>query len=124
MSPIAPNRTMRMLFTEFGNYVVYPSLSNQFPRFLNDSIHGMGIVSDAGSPLHFLYTFDFTQIRNLLYGLVLILMMILRPEGLIPSARRRRELHSFEQRDDEGSVEALDAPPGLSVVGNPDGELE
>jgi ABC-type branched-subunit amino acid transport system permease subunit len=106
-----------------GAVVVY-FVNSYVLAFLNDSIHGMGIVSDAGSPLHFLYTFDFTQIRNLLYGLVLILMMILRPEGLIPSARRRRELHSFEQRDDEGAVEALDAPPGLSVVGNPDGELE
>ncbi len=106
-----------------GAVVVY-FVNSYVLGFLNDSVHGMGIVSATNSPLHFLYNFDFTQIRNLLYGLALILMMILRPEGLIPSARRRRELHSFEPLAGEGAVESLDAPPGLDVAGNPDGRLE
>lgn len=37
--------------------------------------------------------FTFGNIRNLIFGVVLIVIMIFRPEGLIPSARRRRELH-------------------------------
>ena len=37
---------------------------------------------------------DFTQYQFLLYGLALVGMMLLRPEGLFPSSRRRRELHA------------------------------
>ncbi|WIG59331.1 MAG: branched-chain amino acid ABC transporter, permease protein LivM [Ktedonobacterales bacterium] len=96
-----------------GAVVVY-FVNSYVLGYLNNTLHDHNI----------LVNFDFSQIRNLLYGLVLILMMILRPEGLIPSARRRQELHTFEQRTDEGAVEALDAPPGLGVVGNPDGQLE
>jgi len=60
---------------------------------------------------HFIPSFTFGNIRNLLFGFVLVLIMIFRPEGLIPSARRRREFHHVE---DEGGVEegALDVIPG------------
>jgi ABC-type branched-subunit amino acid transport system permease subunit len=37
---------------------------------------------------------DFVQYQFLLYGLALVGMMLLRPEGLFPSTRRRRELHA------------------------------
>lgn len=82
---------------------------------VNQFVHDHGLLED----------FDLNNIRNLLYGLVLIIMMILRPEGLIPSARRKREIHQHELEGgpDGSAVEALDAPPGLGVVGNPDGEL-
>jgi ABC-type branched-subunit amino acid transport system permease subunit len=36
---------------------------------------------------------DFVQYQFLLYGVALVGMMLLRPEGLFPSSRRRRELH-------------------------------
>jgi len=36
------------------------------------------------------------EYRIVAYGALLIIMMILRPEGLLPSARRQRELHSEE----------------------------
>jgi len=36
--------------------------------------------------------------------------MIFRPEGLIPSARRRRELHHAEEEGVE--ISSLDAVPG------------
>ncbi len=39
---------------------------------------------------------DFVHYQFLLYGLALVLMMLLRPEGLFPSKRRRRELHTAE----------------------------
>jgi branched-chain amino acid transport system permease protein len=35
---------------------------------------------------------DFTDYRFMLYGVILVLMMLFRPEGLIPSRQRRAEL--------------------------------
>ena len=37
---------------------------------------------------------DFSDVRFLLFGVALVLMMRFRPEGLLPSARRRAELHA------------------------------
>lgn len=54
--------------------------------------------------------FTFGNIRNLIFGVVLVVVMIYRPEGLLPSARRRRELR--EGNDEEVQVGALDVPPG------------
>jgi ABC-type branched-subunit amino acid transport system permease subunit len=54
--------------------------------------------------------FTFDSIRNLIFGAILVIVMLFRPEGLIPSARRRRELHHTEEEGpEEGS---LDVPPG------------
>jgi branched-chain amino acid transport system permease protein len=36
---------------------------------------------------------EFAEYRLLIYGVVLVVMMLLRPEGLIPNVTRRRELH-------------------------------
>ncbi|HVA85928.1 MAG TPA: hypothetical protein VNF73_06370, partial [Candidatus Saccharimonadales bacterium] len=47
-------------------------------------------------------TINFLNYQYLLYGLALVLMMLLRPEGLFPSRRRRQELHE-------------DAPPGVEA---------
>lgn len=72
----------------------------------------------AADPTNFLHivpqyipNFTFSNIRNLLFGIILISIMIFRPEGLIPSARRRRELH---RAPDAESIEmgTLDEPPG------------
>lgn len=75
----------------------------------------------ATNPSNFLYgfkqlfpTFNFTDIRNLLFGLLLIIIMIFRPEGLIPSARRQRELH--QNIEETAEVGSLDPPPGTSGV--------
>jgi ABC-type branched-subunit amino acid transport system permease subunit len=42
---------------------------------------------------------DFLQYQFLLYGIALVAMMLLRPEGLFPSRRRRRELHTEEDAE-------------------------
>ena len=42
--------------------------------------------------ISFLQTLDLTQGKNLIFGLLLVLMMIFRREGLLPSSRRRIEL--------------------------------
>ncbi|HLG76669.1 MAG TPA: hypothetical protein VKX46_09645 [Ktedonobacteraceae bacterium] len=62
--------------------------------------------------------FTFGNIRNLIFGVILIVIMIFRPEGLIPSARRKRELH--ESREEEAA-----AADSLAVVpGSPGFEAE
>jgi branched-chain amino acid transport system permease protein len=43
---------------------------------------------------------EFAQYKLLIYGVILIVMMLNRPEGLIPSARRSRELHHEELSQD------------------------
>jgi branched-chain amino acid transport system permease protein len=39
---------------------------------------------------------DIPRYKTLIFGLLLVTMMLLRPEGLIPSARRKAELHEAE----------------------------
>jgi ABC-type branched-subunit amino acid transport system permease subunit len=76
------------------------------------------IGNDPTSFLHPFYAqmqnilpnFTFGNIRNLIFGIILIVLMIFRPEGLIPSARRRRELR--ETQDEEVEADALDVIPG------------
>jgi ABC-type branched-subunit amino acid transport system permease subunit len=54
---------------------------------------------------------DFVQYQFLLYGLALVGMMLLRPEGLFPSRRRQRELH-------EATAEVGDLPPPTAAIGD------
>ena len=59
------------------------------------------------------------QYRLLMFGLVLILMMRLRPEGLLPSARRAREFHEDEIDQNlarEQVTAGLGHPTGVSPV--------
>jgi len=53
---------------------------------------------------------EFSDYRFLVYGAVLMVMMILRPEGLWPAAAQRRELHEEVARVPEG--EAVEILPG------------
>ncbi len=43
---------------------------------------------------------EFSEFKLLIYGAVLIYMMLQRPEGLVPSVRRQRELHVEELTQD------------------------
>ena len=94
-----------------GALVVYAI--NQFILAQLDTL-----AADPTNILHSVYAaisqvfpgFTFGNIRNLIFGVILILVMIFRPEGLIPSARRRRELRHGD--DEEIEVGSLDAPPG------------
>src|SRR3954454_2448229 len=47
--------------------------------------------------------FDVTAVNYGIFGFFLLIMMVLRPEGLIPSSRRKLELHEAEI---EGADEA------------------
>jgi branched-chain amino acid transport system permease protein len=45
---------------------------------------------------------EFSEYRLLVYGIVLVAMMLLRPEGLLPNRSRRAELHEGEDSGDAG----------------------
>src|SRR5437588_5464071 len=98
-----------------GALVVYSI--NQFILAQLDTI-----AADPSSFLHPVYAgitqfvpgFTFGNIRNLIFGIILVTIMIYRPEGLIPSARRRRELHHVETEEVEmGSLDAVPGSPGF-----------
>ncbi len=61
-------------------------------------------AKSAGVPIP--QSFDPTQYQRLLFGLLLILMMIFRPEGILPEDRRRQELHEDEDEPSEESAGA------------------
>jgi branched-chain amino acid transport system permease protein len=73
---------------------------------------GMGTVQGALLGATVLYLLPeklrFLQdLRLLVFGILLVLIMRFRPEGLVPSKRRAREFH-----DAGGGADALSAPPG------------
>ena len=86
---------------------------NQFLLAQLDSL-----AADPSNPLfaihnaiaHVFPGFTFGNVRNLIFGVILVVIMIFRPEGLIPSARRRRELH--RTADEGAEVGSLDVAPG------------
>ena len=54
---------------------------------------------------------EFAEFKLLVYGGVLVIMMLLRPEGLVPDVARRRELHE-EGAEPIGGAAALGTPAG------------
>jgi branched-chain amino acid transport system permease protein len=57
---------------------------------------------------------EFAEFRLLVYGGVLVVMMLLRPEGLVPDYVRRRELHEEGAEPITGAA-ALGTPAGGAV---------
>jgi ABC-type branched-subunit amino acid transport system permease subunit len=82
----------------FTIYTIQSVLLKQLNQFFDAT--GVPILKDI----------DFIQFQFVLYGLALVLMMLLRPEGLFPSSRRKRELHARpdefegEMPDDTGEI--------------------
>jgi branched-chain amino acid transport system permease protein len=66
--------------------------------------YGLPQLNSLSEPLGF----DVTGISFGIFGFFLLIMMVLRPEGLIPSGRRRIELHEAE----------LEGPDDAAVVGD------
>ncbi|MGZ6265310.1 MAG: branched-chain amino acid ABC transporter permease [Candidatus Limnocylindrales bacterium] len=83
-----------------GAFVVY-EIQSQGLKQLNNFVASSGIP-----PIHIgfvnvdLSAINFLDYQFLLYGLALVGMMLLRPEGLFPSRRRKEELHDA---DDAGA---------------------
>lgn len=69
-----------------------------FDRILAARITGWLEDLAGTTGLEFL-SVDLTSYRFGIFGVTLVLMMLLRPEGLLPSAQRRRELHTPEVED-------------------------
>ncbi|MFC4636899.1 branched-chain amino acid ABC transporter permease [Deinococcus hohokamensis] len=60
------------------------------------------------------------QLQRLIFGVILVAMMLLRPEGLLPSRRRTLELHHDDnQEDDSGHGDAGDLTRGKDEVYSP-----
>ena len=83
-----------------GAFVIY-TIQSVLLKQLNQFFHTVN--------LPILKDIDFVQYQFLLYGLALVAMMLLRPEGLFPSSRRKRELH-------EASEEVADVPPPMEAL--------
>ena len=81
-------------------YIVQAVVLKQLTQFF-DQVQ-VPIISDI----------NFVEYQFLLYGIALVAMMLLRPEGLFPSRQRARELHTSEGED---SMEA--SPTGLDSSG-------
>ncbi|MEM7095575.1 MAG: branched-chain amino acid ABC transporter permease [Actinomycetota bacterium] len=68
---------------------------------------------------------EFSEYKLLIYGALLIVMMLQRPEGLVPNVRRSRELHQEEFLQDawlKGEVDDAKAD-GDEPNGGPEGAL-
>jgi ABC-type branched-subunit amino acid transport system permease subunit len=83
-----------------GAFVIY-EIQSQGLKQLNQFVH------DTIPSIHIAFlnidltTINFLNYQYLLYGLALVGMMLLRPEGLFPSRRRKAELHDV---DDAGAA--------------------
>jgi branched-chain amino acid transport system permease protein len=63
-----------------------------------------GLKELNGVPDAFGLDFDVTSINFGIFGFFLLVMMVLRPEGFLPSSRRRLELHEPEVEGESGAV--------------------
>jgi ABC-type branched-subunit amino acid transport system permease subunit len=98
-----------------GAFVVYAInefILSQLDTLASDPTNFMHAVLVAVQQV--IPSFTFGNIRNLLFGIILVTVMIFRPEGLIPSARRRRELHRAEaEAPEEGALDVVPGAPGF-----------
>jgi branched-chain amino acid transport system permease protein len=69
-----------------------PQLAQVLKGFLNTTV--LPNVANPALRDFIAISVDPIQMRLFLFGLVLVVMMIVRPEGLVPNARRKAELHS------------------------------
>jgi ABC-type branched-subunit amino acid transport system permease subunit len=74
---------------------------------INGAVHSWSLVADNSAPLHFLANIDFNTAKFLIYGLVLLIMILLRPQGLIPDVRRKRELQGVGASAESASAVGL-----------------
>ena len=79
-----------------GAFIIY-EIQSQGLKQLNDFFQTSGLPAiHLGFVNIDLSTINFLNYQYLLYGLALVGMMLLRPEGLFPSRRRKAELHDVE----------------------------
>jgi branched-chain amino acid transport system permease protein len=78
------------LLLSYINYYLIPDVLNSFPR-------------------HVGLSFDLTQLSFGIFGFLLVLVMVLRPQGLFPERRRRLELTAEIAAEDAQLVESQGA---------------
>jgi branched-chain amino acid transport system permease protein len=69
--------------------------------WISGIVHGIGFAIGSQD----LQLMDVSRSRQLIFGVALVFMMIVRPEGLFPSVRRRAELHAAEEEGGEAVAE-------------------
>jgi branched-chain amino acid transport system permease protein len=72
-----------------------------FDRVLAPQLTGTFRNLGAAFGIEGLRSIDVSNFRTLVFGLSLVVMMLVRPEGLFPSARRKAELHAAEESESE-----------------------
>jgi len=83
-----------------GAFVIY-EIQSQGLKQLQSFMQGLNIPAFTLGPITVdLSAINYINYQYLLYGLALVLMMLLRPEGLFPSRRRRRELREAPTEDE------------------------
>jgi ABC-type branched-subunit amino acid transport system permease subunit len=76
-----------------GAFIIY-EIQSQGLKQLGAAVQSLHLPSFALGPMTIdISSINFLNYQYLLYGLALVGMMLLRPEGLFPSRRRREELH-------------------------------
>jgi branched-chain amino acid transport system permease protein len=88
-----------------GAFALY-EIQSVFLKQLTIFLHPLGV------PV--LSSIDFVQYQFLLYGLALVGMMLLRPEGLFPSRQRKRELLAELKGVDEAEPEFAPDEPAVT----------
>ena len=92
-----------------GAFVVY-EIQSQGLKQLGAFVQSLNVPTFALGPVSVnLGSIDFVNFQYLLYGLALVAMMLLRPEGLFPSRRRRSELHETPDEAAESNEELVQA---------------
>jgi branched-chain amino acid transport system permease protein len=66
---------------------------------ISDVLHALGNAFSVSA----LQELDISKSRTFIFGLALVIMMLIRPEGLFPSTRRKMELHAAEESDIEAA---------------------
>ena len=84
-----------------------PKLAEVLKGLLNTSV--LPNISNPALRDFIATSFDPIQMRLFLFGLVLVIMMIVRPEGLVPSARRKAELHEQNPAANESVADVRSA---------------
>jgi branched-chain amino acid transport system permease protein len=83
-----------------GAFIIY-ELQSQGLKQLGGFVATLNVPAIALGPVTIeIAKINFINYQYLLYGLALVIMMLVRPEGLFPSRRRRRELHETPGEDE------------------------
>jgi ABC-type branched-subunit amino acid transport system permease subunit len=90
-----------------GAFIIY-EIQSQGLKQLGSFVQALNVPSFGLGPLTIdLGSINFLNYQYLLYGLALVLMMLIRPEGLFPSRRRRQELREAGAGDELAAADPV-----------------